>query len=114
MKKIKKDELYKNLGGFLSEKGVEFKEGPYTSRIRKSCGLLTDCINYANSGLDQAKTKIDEKLEKMRQVIHEKTAPRTPANPAPAAPKTKPKAKSAAKPEKKKTTKSGPSAPAQD
>ncbi len=101
MKKIKKDELYKNLGGFLAEKGVEFKDGPYTSRIRQGCSLLTDCINYTQSGIGKAKSKIDEKLGRMRQIIHEKTAPPSvktpPANPKPPRKPAKPAAKTAAK-----------------
>lgn len=105
MKKIRKDELYKNLSGFLSDKGVEFKDGPYTSRIRQGCSLLTDCINHTQSGLGKAKSKIDEKLDRMRQIIHEKTAPAPVKTPqAKAKPARKP-AKAAAKPAPKSSAK---------
>jgi hypothetical protein len=89
MKKINKDDLYQNLSGFLAGKGLELKDGAYTARIRKGCSLLADCVNFAQGGLGQAKEKMDEKLDHMRQVIHEKTAPVTPPNPG------QPKAKAA-------------------
>ena len=83
MKKINKDELYQHIGGFLATKGVELKDGPYANRLRQGCVLLTDCINFAQANVEKAKTKMDAKLERMRQVIHDKTAPRTPPQPEP-------------------------------
>jgi len=53
------------------------KEGAYARHLEKSCGLLTDAINLTQKGMEKAKTEIDKRLDQMRQVIHEKTAPRT-------------------------------------
>ena len=88
MKTLNRDELFQNLRSFLKTKGVELQEGSYSNGIRKSCSLLSDAINLGQDGLDRAKTGIDRKLDQMRQVIHEKTAPRKPTGPsATAAPK---------------------------
>jgi len=75
MKTLEKDELYQNLQGFLKNKGVELKAGSYCEKIQKSCDLLSDAINTSQKGLARAKTEIDKKLDQLRQVIHEKTAP---------------------------------------
>jgi ribosomal protein S20 len=86
MKPLDRDELFHHLKGFLRSKGVELQEGSYSSGIRSSCSLLSDAINLGQQGLDRAKTEVDKKLDRMRQVIHQKTAPRKPsggANPAP-------------------------------
>lgn len=76
MKTIKKDELYANLSGFLRDKGIVLEDGPYTQRLQKSCALLTDAINTAHTGLTEVRAQVDRKLDQMRQVIHEKTAPK--------------------------------------
>ncbi len=107
MKRIRKDELYGNLGTFLKAKGIELKEGSYSQRIQKTCGLLTDAINLSESGLERAKQEIDRKLEQMRQVIHEKTAPKQSAPPAAA----KPKAAKKKQPAPKAATKPAPDRP---
>jgi hypothetical protein len=114
MKPIEKHELYQNLSGFLKTKGIELKEGSYAHGIQKSCGLLADAINIGQEGFERAKVGIDRKLEQVRQVIHEKTAPK-PATPAATAaappaspsqtsqtktPPVKPRARKAAKPRK--------------
>ena|SRR3974390_2278881 len=104
MKPLNQDDLYHNLRGFLKAKGIELQEGSYVRGIQKSCSLLTDAINLGQQGLDRAKVGIDKKLDQMRQVIHEKTAPKTSAappkadatkagaaQPPPAAAKTKPR-----------------------
>ena len=78
MKPLSQDELFNNLKGFLKDKGIELQEGSYSRGIQKSCSLLSDAINLGQQGLDRAKGGIDKKLDQMRQVIHEKTAPRTP------------------------------------
>ncbi len=78
MKKINQDDLYQNLSEFLKTKGIELTEGSYTNQIRRGCTLLTDAINLSQAGIKQAKTKIDKKLDQMRQVIHERTAPKPP------------------------------------
>jgi len=98
MKPINKDELYEHLSGFLRARGVELKPGSYTQGIQKGCGLLTETINLSQRGLGKAKVELNKNLERMRQVIHEKTAPRQPtAAPGPApqsnAKKSAPKAK---------------------
>lgn len=118
MKTIQKDELFEHLSGFLRSKGIDLKEGSYAHRIRQGCNLLADAVNLTQGGLAKAKAGIDEKLSRMRQVIHEKTAPKPPraggdaASPAaaPAEPTpppksrrrrtSKPKAKPAPKPVK--------------
>ena len=76
MKSLNRDELFNNLKGFLKQRGVELQEGSYARGIQKSCSLLSDAINLGQQGLDKAKVGIDKKLDQMRQVIHEKTAPR--------------------------------------
>ncbi len=82
MKPINKEELYQNLSGFLQTKGIELKEGTYTRRIQKGCNLLADVVNLAQEGLERAKTEVDKKLDQMRHVIHEKTAPRRSSGPS--------------------------------
>src|SRR5438128_12445377 len=75
MKPIEKDELYEHVSGFLKNKGIELKEGSYTKGIHAGCSLLADAINLSQKGLERAKMEIDKNLERVRQVIHEKTAP---------------------------------------
>ena len=77
MKPIEKSELFQHVNEFLKTKGVEIKDGTYARHLEKSCGLLTDAINLTQKGMERAKTEIDKRLEQMRQVIHEKTAPRS-------------------------------------
>jgi hypothetical protein len=85
MKPLEKDELYQHLSGFLKSKGVELKEGSYARTIQKSCALLGEAINLGHKGFDRAKVEIDKKLHQMRQVLHEKTAPRASGAPGAAA-----------------------------
>ena len=85
MKPLEQDELYQHLSGFLKNKGVELKEGSYSRAIQKSCGLLVEAINLGQKGFGRAKVEIDKKLDQMRQVIHEKTAPKPSPKPGPAA-----------------------------
>lgn len=94
MKRVKQDEVYQNLSGFLAGKGIELKPGSYTQKIQSACKLLADAINLGQQGLDRAKAEIDRKLERMRQVIHEKTAPQQAA----ASPPPPPSAPAAAAP----------------
>jgi hypothetical protein len=79
MKPIQKDELYEHLSGFLKGKGIELKEGSYASGIQKGCTLLVEAINLSQKSLSRAKGEVDKKLDQMRQVIHEKTAPKAKA-----------------------------------
>jgi len=76
MKTIKKDELFANLSGFLKSKGVALNNGDYTARIQNGCNLLTDAINATQKTVNKTKTHVDEALEKLRQSIHESTAPK--------------------------------------
>jgi hypothetical protein len=112
MKPINKDELYEHLSGFLRARGVELKPGSYTQGIQKGCGLLTDTINLSQRGIQKARVQLDKKLDQMRQVIHEKTAPKQPGA-APRAAASGPAAqannrKSAPKARKSASTKSKP------
>jgi hypothetical protein len=100
MNAIRKDELYENISQFLKNKGIELKEGSYTKGIHAGCSLLADAINLSQTGLDRAKNGIEKKLDQVRQVIHEKTAPKPPVVPTsapPRAPNGKPKANVRAK-----------------
>src|SRR5689334_3646104 len=76
MKTIEKDELYENISQFLKGKGIELKEGQYTKGIHSGCSLLADAINLSQTGLDRAKSEVERQLDQIRQVIHEKTAPK--------------------------------------
>ena len=87
MKPIHKDELYQHLSDFFKSKGIEMKEGSYTKVVQKSCALLAETINRSQKGLERAKAEIDKKLDQMRQVIHEKTAPKAAAKGQNAVPK---------------------------
>lgn len=78
MKSIEKDELFSHLGKFLKTKGIELTDGSYAQTVQKSCGMLTDVINLSQKGMDRAKTEVDRKLDQLRQVIHQKTAPKRP------------------------------------
>lgn len=94
MNKIDKDELYGHVQEFLKGKGVELQDGLYTRRIRQGCDILAKTINGSREALNRAKAEADRRLDEVRQVIHEKTAPRRPTGsppppPQPAAPKTK-------------------------
>src|SRR6266566_8094772 len=84
MKQIQKDELYEHLGQFLKDKGIELTEGSYTKGIHAGCSLLADAINLSQAGLERAKAGLDKKLDQVRQVIHEKTAPKPASNSRPA------------------------------
>jgi hypothetical protein len=80
MNPIRKDELYDNISEFLKNKGIELKEGSYTKGIHAGCSLLADAINLSQTGLERAKTGIEKKLDQVRQVIHNKTAPKPPVS----------------------------------
>lgn len=84
MNTLKQNELYQHLGEFLKGKGIELKDGSFTGAIRQGCSLITDAINCAQRGLSQAKGQVNEKLDRLRAIVHEKTAPK-PATDAPAA-----------------------------
>ena len=87
MKRIDQEELYQHLSLFLKSKGIEMKDGSYAQTIQKGCSILTDAVNLTQQGMERAKTELDKGFERMRQVIHEKTAPK--ASPAPAKPESR-------------------------
>jgi len=78
MSKIDKDELFQHLSGYLKAKGVELQEGSYTRRIQQGCNLMAETVNRSQSALQAAKTEVGKRLDQVRQVIHEKTAPTPP------------------------------------
>jgi hypothetical protein len=78
MKPIQKDELYDNLSQFLKSKGIELKEGTYTKSVHAGCSMLADAINLSQAGLERAKNELEKRLDQVRQVIHESTAPKGP------------------------------------
>ena len=82
MKPIEKDELYEHLGHFLKAKGIEMKEGSYSKGIQAGCSLLVDAINLTQAGAQRAKGELEKRLDQVRQVIHEKTAPKPPVVPS--------------------------------
>lgn len=93
MNPIQKDELYDNISQFLKTKGIELKEGSYTKGIHAGCSLLADAINLSQTGLERAKVGIEKtreglekKLDQVRQVIHQKTAPKPPVSASPGTP----------------------------
>jgi|YNPBryantNP2012_1023418.scaffolds.fasta_scaffold20238_2 hypothetical protein len=87
MKTIKKNELFEHMSEFLKERGVELKEGSYTDRIRKGCELLAEVINCTERGIAEAAAQMDQGLERMRDIIHRKTAPK--GRPPTASPRAK-------------------------
>jgi hypothetical protein len=95
---------------FLKKKGIELQEGSYTRQVQHGCRILADTVNLSQQALRQAKTTVGKGLDRVRQVIHEKTAPRaasTPpqSGPAPQAPKPPPQAASGAKKSRRPTAK---------
>ncbi len=83
MKPIEKHELYENLRQFLKGKGIELTEGSYSKGIHASCSLLADAINLSQAGIERARNEIGKQINHVRQVIHEKTAPRGAKRPQP-------------------------------
>jgi len=82
MKQLEKGEVFQHLSSFLKSRGIEMTEGSYSRKVEQSCSLLTKTINLGQQGLSKAKTGIDEGLDKFRQTIHERTAPKPPPPPA--------------------------------
>jgi hypothetical protein len=79
MKKIDKDELFSHLSVFLKKKGIELHDGAYTKQIQQGCRILADTVNLSQQALKQAKSAVGTRLERVRQVIHEKTASKAPS-----------------------------------
>ncbi len=83
MKPINKDEIYEHLNSFLKSRGIELKDGSYARGIQQTCDFLADSINLGQEGMQRAKAEFDKNMDRMRQVIHERTAPNRPAAEAP-------------------------------
>jgi hypothetical protein len=86
MKKINKDELFAQVSEFLKGKGIELQDGSYTQTIHKGCQVLADTINLSQQAMARTKAEIDKHLDRVREVIHTKTAPKKPPvqpNPVP-------------------------------
>jgi hypothetical protein len=75
-KVIKHGEMYQHLAGFLKNKGIELKDGSYAQRIQNGCRILTEAINLGQQSYHKAKTGVHRELDRVRQCIHQKTAPR--------------------------------------
>jgi pyoverdine/dityrosine biosynthesis protein Dit1 len=96
MNKIDKNELYRNLSEFLKAKGVLLQDGSYARAIEKSCEILADTINMSQQAMERAKSEIEQRLDKVRETIHRKTASgkKPPVHPRPDEPAgTKPNSK---------------------
>ena len=104
MKKLNEGELFGHLSGFLKAKGIELKEGAYSKHIEQGCSLLSSAINVSQKGIKRAQTEAAKKIDEMRQVIHEKTAPQSPPSPASAAKKPKAQKRPAPKTPPRRTT----------
>jgi hypothetical protein len=108
MKPIEKSELYDHLSEFLKAKGIELKDGSYTKGIHAGCSLLADAINLSQTGIERAKLGLDKKLNQVRQVIHEKTAPKQAAKAPPTASAPPPKPKAAPGKSNRRATRKAP------
>lgn len=109
MKQIAPNELYANFSGFLKSKGITLTDGSYADGLRKSCSLLTDAINLGQESIERAKKEFGKNCQHLRQVIHEKTAPKPAANghrartkPAPPKAKVRPTTSKSAAPKNRK------------
>ena len=107
MKRIKKDEIFKNVTKFLKGRGVELTEGTYSARLQKGCSALTDMVNLSRDGLERTTTEIDRQLDHLRRAVHEATAPKPAEKPAGAKPGAKTAGKTNAKPAAKPSAKGG-------
>jgi hypothetical protein len=111
MSTIKKNEIYRHVSGFLQKRGIELKDGALSRSVQQGCTLLTETVNLAQSTLSKVKSKVDVRLDRMRQTIHERTAPTTNAPGAATGKSSKAKPKSPRKSARKKSTKAkGPTA----
>ena len=102
MKKINEGELFGHLSGFLKAKGIELKEGNYTKHIEQGCSLLSSAINVSQKGIKRAQAEAGKKIDELRHVIHEKTAPQP--TPSPTAKKPNAKPRPASKKSPRRTT----------
>jgi hypothetical protein len=108
MQKIDKEELYQHVRGFLKDRGVQLEEGSYTRRIQHGCSILADTINLSQQAMTKAATAVGTGLDRMRQAIHEKTAPKPSQAARPAGRAEAGAAPSGAPPPRAQTTKPTP------
>jgi hypothetical protein len=106
MNKIDHEELFGSVKNFLKSKGIDLQEGTYSQRIRQGCGLLADSINLSHKAWTSAKNTVDEQLGKLRQTIHEQTAPKPPRSQAAPPPQSGSTKSGTAPKSSKKTTRS--------
>ncbi len=75
MKQIKSGELFRSVRAFLKSKGIEVQDGSYAHGIRQGCEVLTNSINVSQRTLQRAKAAVGTGLNRIRETIHEKSAP---------------------------------------
>lgn len=80
MNKIDNKELFRHVSDFFKSRGVELHPGPYTKGIQKSCEILADTVNLSQAAMERAREQMEKHFEQMRQIIHERTAPKPPRN----------------------------------
>ena len=97
MNPINRDELFQQVSQFLKAKGIELQEGSYARTIQKGCQVLADTINLSQQAMDRTKATVGQKLDEVREVIHQKTAPKPPKAPATPPPVTSEPSSKAAK-----------------
>ena len=103
MKKLGKDDLYQHIDQFLKDKGIDIQDAkPFGRSLQKGCQALTDTINGAQAAMEKARNRMDSGIDKMREIIHKKTASRKKSE----APKSTPKRKKKSTATKKATPKS--------
>lgn len=78
MKKIDKNELYQTLRDFLKSKGISLDDGAYTQRIQQGVNLVADAVNTTQNAVGRAKVKVEKTVDRLRQSVHQATAPRPP------------------------------------
>lgn len=112
MKKLGKDDLYQHIDQFLKDKGIDIQDAkPFGRSLQKGCQALTDTINGAQAAMEKARNRMDSGIDKMREIIHKKTAPRKKSEAPKSAPKRKKKATTAKKTTKKATPKAAANLP---
>lgn len=109
MKKLGKDDLYQHIDQFLKDKGIDIQDAkPFGRSLQKGCQALTDMINGAQAAVEKSRNRMDRGIDKMREIIHKKTAPRKKSE----APKSAPKRKKKSTATKKATQKAATDLPA--
>lgn len=76
MKKLKKNQLYDHLNQFLKNQGMELSDGAIAGTLQKGCHYLTEAINLTQHSVETARSKVDGTVDRLRQKIHNGTAPK--------------------------------------